>query len=158
MIVIDLETTGLNPKKDKIIEVAALKVNRGKILDSFVSLINPNIRLEDMRFLNQDISDKDLKKAPFFKEISGDLFNFLKGNRIIGYNVSFDKRFLVANDRKFDCLEYFDYLKFVKGLDYELENYKLQTVVNHFGIQKKPTHRALADAESLLGLIRILGT
>jgi DNA polymerase III epsilon subunit family exonuclease len=158
MIVIDLETTGLNPKKDKIIEVAALKVNRGKILDSFVSLINPNIRLEDMRFLNQDISDKDLKKAPFFKEISGDLFNFLKGNRIIGYNVSFDKRFLVANDRKFDCLEYFDYLKFVKGLDYELENYKLQTVVNHFGIRKKPTHRALADAESLLGLIRILGT
>jgi len=158
MIVIDLETTGLNPKKDKIIEVAALKVNRGKILDSFVSLINPNIRLEDMRFLNQDISDKDLKKAPFFKEVSGDLFNFLKGNRIIGYNVSFDKRFLVANDRKFDCLEYFDYLKFVKGLDYELENYKLQTVVNHFGIRKKPTHRALADAESLLGLIRILGT
>ena len=111
-----------------------------------------------MRFLNQDISDKDLKKAPFFKEVSGDLFNFLKGNRIIGYNVSFDKRFLVANDRKFDCLEYFDYLKFVKGLDYELENYKLQTVVNHFGIRKKPTHRALADAESLLGLIRILGT
>jgi len=158
MIVIDLETTGLNPKKDKIIEVAALKVNRGKILDSFVSLINPNIRIEDIQLLNQNISDKDLKKAPFFKEISGDLFNFLKGNRIIGYNVSFDKRFLVANDRKFDCLEYFDYLKFVKGLDYELENYKLQTVVNHFGIRKKPTHRALADAESLLGLIRILGT
>ena len=158
MVVIDLETTGYDSKKDKIIEVAALKVNRGKILDSFVTLVNPNMSLSAKAWKMTGIKDKDLKKAPFFKEISSDLFNFMKGHRIIGYNVSFDKRFLVANDRKFDCLEYFDYLKFVKGLDYELENYKLQTVVNHFGIRKKPTHRALADAESLLGLIRILGT
>jgi DNA polymerase III epsilon subunit family exonuclease len=158
MVVIDLETTGFDSKKDKIIEVAALKVNRGRILDSFVTLVNPNMKLPAKAWKITGVSDKELKVAPLFKEISSNLFNFLKGNRIIGYNVSFDKRFLVANDMKFSCLEYFDYLKFVKGLDHELANYKLGTVANYFGIRKKPTHRALDDAETLVGLIRILGT
>jgi DNA polymerase III epsilon subunit family exonuclease len=158
MIVLDLETTGFNPRKDKIIDIAALRINRGKIVDSFVTLINPKIPIPFKITSLTHISQQDVKDAPTFDKVSSNLLKFMRGHRIIGYNISFDKRFLVKSERRFSCLTYFDYLKFIRGLDYEMDNYKLKTVTNYFGIHKKPTHRALADAETLVELIRILGT
>ena len=81
----------------------------------------------------------------------------MKGHRIIGYNVAFDKRFLVANSAMFTCLVYYDYLKYIRSLDYEPPNYKLKTIARFFGIKNLNSHRAIDDAQTVVELIKRLG-
>ena len=102
MIVLDIETTGFSHRKDKIIEVAAIKISRGKILDSFSSVVNPKIPLPSKITQLTGITEREVSSAPTFKEISSDLYNFMRGRRIIGYNVAFDKRFLAASPSGFN--------------------------------------------------------
>jgi|10_taG_2_1085330.scaffolds.fasta_scaffold02938_2 DNA polymerase III epsilon subunit-like protein len=157
MIIFDLETTGFSPKKEDIIEVSALKFRGLKFQEEFQQLLQPSKPLPSIIKQLTGLLDEDLAYCPTFSDISRSLFKFMKGHRIIGYNVSFDKSFLVANDPVFDCLEYQDYLKYVKGLDYELPNYKMRTVAEYMGIRIHPIHRAYEDTRTLFELIKRLG-
>ena len=93
LIILDLETTGFNPKKDSIIEVYAALYSNGEIIDEFHSLLKPKrnipIKITEITGITEDM----VMSCPTFKEISSDLYEFMKGNRIIAYNSSFDKRF-----------------------------------------------------------------
>ena len=157
MIILDLETTGFSPQKDDILEVSALKVIGFKVVDEFYSLFKPFKTIPSIVSRKINLSYEDVKEAPQFSDKSRLLFKFMNGHRIIGYNVSFDKRFLIAKDSIFSCLEYQDYLKYIRKLDYELPNYKMETVARYFGVSTKEAHRAKGDTTILFELIKRLG-
>tara|TARA_R110000851_G_scaffold73733_8_gene162642 strand:- start:1890 stop:2387 length:498 start_codon:yes stop_codon:yes gene_type:complete len=158
IIILDLETTGLNPRKDSIIEIFAGRYSRGEIVEEFETLLKPRRHISPFITSLTGLTQTDVEEAPMFKEISSELYSFLRGNRIIAYNSSFDKRFLVANDRKFGCLRFVDYLRYVKKKRPNLRSYTLESVSRHFGFSShSKLHRARTDVETLAKLIRNLG-
>lgn len=147
---IDLETTGLNPKTDKIIEIGAVKVVQGKITGTFSTLVNPGRKLEQRITELTGITDDDLKDAPYIEEVLPELFSFLGKLPLLGHSVLFDFSFLkkAAVDRK----EIFekkavDTLKIARKYLAQLESRSLDALCNYYKIPHH-AHRALADAEA----------
>jgi len=157
VIVLDIETTGFNPKKDSIIEIYAVRYWRGKVEEEFSTLIKPNRGIPAPITRLTGLKESDFIEAPTFNEIKEDLYCFLKNKRIIAYNSSFDKRFLVKNDRRLSCLRFIDYLKFMKRKRPNLRSYRLGEVAKYFGFRFKEQHRAKADVEILIRLIKTFG-
>jgi len=157
MVILDVETTGFNPRKDKIIEVAVLKVNKGRILDSFSTLINPHKAIPRHITKLTGLTQADINPAPTFQEIELQLFEFMKGHRIYGYNISFDKRFLVKTSRRFSCFTYRDYLKWLKERRPDYKDYKMKSVAKRHGIKVMTAHRAADDVLTLWEIMRRLG-
>jgi DNA polymerase III epsilon subunit len=95
LVFLDLETTGLDVLKgEAICEIGALKVCRRQIIDKFHSLINPKKSIPAEAFKIHQISDEEVKQAPYFEDIAGSLLNFLNHSVILAYNIEFDLGFL----------------------------------------------------------------
>ena len=157
MIILDVETTGFSPRRDKIIEVAVLKLKGRKIEDQFSTLINPFKPISTSISRLTGLTQADLKAAPSFQEIETELFRFMRGHRIYGYNVAFDKRFLVRSSKRFNCFIFKDYLKFVKKRRPNYTDYKMKSVARKLGIRVNHTHRAINDVNILWEIMRRLG-
>ena len=157
MVIIDLETSGFSQRKDRIIEVAVAKVKGQSIIDTFHSKVNPglriNVEIQELTGLTND----ELALAPTFKEIAEDLFKFCFNHVVVGYNVSFDKRFLEAADRRFKTLSYYDYMKYVKRNYKDFDNYKMRNVAREFGVRFEKTHSALTDIKILHSIMTRAG-
>lgn len=94
-IVLDLETSGLDYKIDKIIEIGAVKTNsKGEILDTFSSIIKQDIKLNREIVNLTGLSEEDLAKGRNEKEVFEELIDFIGDNKLVGYNFSFDLKFL----------------------------------------------------------------
>lgn len=91
---IDLETTGLNPKTDKIIEVGAVRVRNGKVEAHFDSLVNPHRRLEERIAELTGISEDELQAAPEEEEVLLKLLDFIGEDVLLGHRILFDYSFL----------------------------------------------------------------
>ena len=92
-ISIDLETTGLNPKKDKITEIGAIKVVDGKTVDTFSTLVNPGRKLEQRIIDLTGIQDSELENAPYIEEVMPKLMEFLEDMPLLGHSILFDYSF-----------------------------------------------------------------
>ena len=106
-VVIDVETTGLDPQNDRVVSVAALKtdfrtlVSSGEInASTLASRINPGCPIPAKASAVHGIYDADVQDEPAFAEIAGELREFIGDCRIIGHNVQFDKRFLSAEFKR----------------------------------------------------------
>ena len=86
VIILDIETTGFNPKKDSIIEIHAVRYWRGKIQEEFSTLIKPNRGIPAPVTRLTGLKESDFEEAPTYNEIKEDLYRFLKSKRIIAYN------------------------------------------------------------------------
>ena len=93
-IAIDLETTGLDPKKDRVIEIGVVKFIKGEPAEEFVSFINPNRPVPPQISDLTGITDKDVAEAPVFEEIADRLLEFISYLYICGHQVEFDFNFL----------------------------------------------------------------
>src|SRR5262249_21157693 len=93
-VVLDTETTGLRPGPDRVIEVAAVRVRNGEIVDSFQSLINPGRPLPPFIVRFTGISQDMLQDAPMAREVMPDLLQFIDGAILVGHNLGFDLNFL----------------------------------------------------------------
>ena len=96
-ICIDLETTGLNPKRDRIIEIGAVKVRDGRIVETFQQLIDPKQQLEERVEMLTGISSKELEGKPTIREVLPALREFLEEDVLLGHRVLFDYSFLKRN-------------------------------------------------------------
>lgn len=94
--VLDLETTGLSPYENEIIEIAMLRVRGGSVQQIFQTLVHPEHRIS--RFITNltGISNEMVETSPAIEDVIGDAFQFLGEDLIVGHNVSFDLRFLSA--------------------------------------------------------------
>ncbi len=148
--VFDLETTGTDPSSDAITEIGAVKIEDGKITESFHTLINPGRSISERITELTGIDDEMVKDAPTFKEVLPDFYKFTYGAVLVGHNVEFDYRFIKNNSKKEGYNFYnpaMDTLSLSRELLPELANHKLNTVAEHFGIGFNH-HRALSDAEA----------
>lgn len=88
LIVFDTETTGTNPRADRIIEIACLKVHPDGKREQFLRRINPGIPIPPASTAIHSIKDADVAGAPRFREIAGELATFLAGSDLAGYNIA----------------------------------------------------------------------
>ncbi len=145
---IDLETTGLNPKRDKIIEIGAVKVVEGSITDTFETFVNPGRRLEERIVELTGIKDEDLEGAPYIEEVLPRLLEFLQDFPLLGHSILFDYSFLkkAAVDLKLSFeKQAVDTLKIARKYLADLEHRSLDFLCNYYQIPHH-AHRALADA------------
>lgn len=146
---LDIETTGLNPKMDKIIEVGAVRVRNGEITEKFESLVNPGRKLEKRIVSLTGICDLDLKNAPNGEEVIPKLLAFLGEDVLVGHRILFDYSFVkkAAVNLKLPFEKQgIDTLKIARRFLPELESRKLDFLCWHYGISLH-AHRAVCDAE-----------
>lgn len=148
-IVLDLETTGLSPARDSIIEVAAVKYIDGEEREAFDTLINPGYRISPMITGLTGITNADLADAPALDCVLPQLMDFLSAYTVVGHNLNcFDKQFLKAAystlgaDFQNPTL---DTLPLSRKAFPGLPSYKLTTLKEHFSINVSVSHRALPD-------------
>jgi DNA polymerase III epsilon subunit family exonuclease len=151
-IVFDLETTGLNPEKDEIIEIGAVKVNRDyNKHDTFTILVRPNKKLPKRISEITGITSEMLQSEGDSLEIAIKEFLQFAGNlRLVAFNAPFDYAFLLNAVSRFGkCLEnpISCALDMAKRAWPGLRSYKLENLANLGGLNNQGTHRALKDCE-----------
>ena len=145
---IDTETTGLNPKLDRIIEIGAVKVRDGKITDRFESLINPGRKLDERIVQLTGITQEDLKIAPDIAEVLPSLLSFIGDDVLLGHKILFDFSFLkraAVNQHLIFEKRGIDTLKLARRFLPELESKRLTSLCEYYGIAYD-AHRAASDA------------
>lgn len=157
-VCLDLETTGLEPKKDKIIEIGAVRVRDGEICARMESLVNPGICLSEHITELTGIHDEELRTAPQITEILPELLAFIGTDILLGHRVLFDYSFVkkaAVNQRLMFEKKGIDTLKIARKFLPELESRSLPFLCRYFGIAHN-AHRALDDAEAAEALYRKL--
>lgn len=155
-IALDLETTGFDAQLDQIIEIGIVKFNdKGEILDSFQSLINPQTDLPEIVTHITGIKEGDLKDAPTLDELRDKISEFTENFPIIGHNIIFDTTFLKAKGIPVNSEE-FDTLFFSSAIIKNLSSYSLETISKKLKLTHVDTHRALDDAKASMELFIIL--
>jgi len=153
---IDLETTGLNPKQDRIIEIGAIKVVKGETVDTFSALVNPGCRLEERIVELTGIEDGELEGAPYIEEVFPKLEEFLEDYPLLGHSILFDYSFLkkaAVNQKHTFEKQGIDTLKIARKYLAELEHRNLDYLCRYYEIPHR-AHRALQDAEATHALYR----
>ena len=143
----DLETTGINISQDKIVEIAVVTILPGGERKNKTTRINPQMPIPPEATLIHGITDEDVKDAPTFKQVAGELANFLEGCDLAGFNIiKFDVPMLVE-----------EFLR--AGVEFEIGNKKLIDTQKLFHMMEKRTLTAayrfycskeLVDAHSAL--------
>jgi ATP-dependent DNA helicase DinG len=95
-VVCDLETTGLDPMTDRIIEVGIVRIRQGEIVDKYHTMVNPGMPLPLKIKRITGIDDADLADAPAIAEVISDVVDYIGNDAIVGHNISFDLGFLAA--------------------------------------------------------------
>lgn len=158
-VCLDLETTGLNPKSDRIIEIGMVKVREGRITDTFSCMVNPRQRLEKQITEITGIKEEDLKGKPCLREILPSILEFLEEDVLVGHSILFDYSFLkraFTNERIPLERKGIDTLKIARRVVKDCESKSLEKLCRHYGIIYRP-HRALSDAIATVNLYGILG-
>ena len=144
-VALDLETTGLSPDGDEIIEVGAIKFQGEEELDSYTTLVNPYRSLDSFVRRYTGISQKDVDGAPPFSEVAPRLAAFIGSAPVVGHNIAFDLDFLrsgglpLPNPRA----DTWDMAFVLLPL---LRDYSLLKLARALGIEHPRPHRAMEDA------------
>lgn len=155
-IAFDVETTGLSPNSDRIVEVGAVIFLNGAVHKSFSSLVNPNLSISKAASAVNHITNEMLTTAPSEKEVYSKLTQFL-GEALCGkivmcaHNAKFDFDFLCNTLSRlgFDAnIEYVDTLSLARKYLHGLDNYKQRTIEDYLGLVNPSSHRAASDAEN----------
>lgn len=154
-VALDLETTGLNPSTDRIIEIGAAKVIDGVIVSTFTTLVNPQVPVSSKVNKLTGINSQMLENQPLIGDVIADVIEYTEDIPILGHNVIFDFSFLkkaaVNNKLNFER-DGIDTLKMARRILPNLEHKGLEYLCNYFSIYPENNHRALDDALSALKL------
>lgn len=148
-VVLDLEMTGLNPKRDKIIEIGAARIENGEVTSQYETLVNPKMLIPDRVKELTGITDEMVAKAPCIEDIIADFASFCKEDIFVGQNVIFDYSFLkqaAINEKIPFEKSAVDTLKLARKFLPELEHRSLEYLCSYYGISRSLEHRALSDA------------
>ena len=148
-VVFDLETTGFSPDKNKIIEIGAVKVERGAITERFSTFVNPEVpipfHIEELTSIRDDM----VMDAPKIEEILPQFLEFCEGAIMVAHNAEFDMSFIRKNCERQQLTAEFtviDTVALARMLLPHLNRFKLDTVAKALGISLDHHHRAVDDA------------
>lgn len=151
-VLYDLETTGTSSLYDEIIEISAVKVRNGIIVDEFSQLVNPGRAIPMAASMVNNISDEMVADAPSFAEVLPRFLSFIGEDVLVGHNInSFDMKFLYRDCEKYFgqtlTNDYVDTLKLAKMVFPDWKHRRLSDLADYYGISTRGAHRALADCK-----------
>lgn len=148
-VVIDIETTGLIPYFDSIIEISAIRYSQNVEVDRFSTLINPHCPLPPFIVELTGITDDMLVDAPSIDEVFSGFLDFIGDSILVGHNVNFDINFLydvsLALEHPPISNDFIDTLRLARWCHFPVEDNRLVTLVDYFNISTKSEHRAVSD-------------
>lgn len=151
-VVFDVETTGLSAVYNSIIELAAVKIHDGEIIDRFESFANPHHRLSATTINLTGITDDMVQTAPEIEEVLRKFSDWAGDAVLVAHNASFDMGFLNVGYRKIGFEKaknpVIDTLELGRFLYPEMKNHRLNTLTKKFDIELTQHHRAIYDAEA----------
>lgn len=157
--VIDVETTGLSPKTERLTEIAIIILEDGEIIDEFSSLINPEQKIPYRISQLTGINDQMVQGAPYFYEIAKQIVEFTDNCTFVAHNASFDYRFIQAEFARYEFdfqRKVLDTVKLARKLIPGYPSYSLGKLTSQLGIPIENRHRAYGDAKATAELFKIL--
>jgi polyribonucleotide nucleotidyltransferase len=150
--IVDVETTGTDPKMSDLLEIGVVKVKGGKISDRWSTFVKPSQPILGNQM--HGITDKDVAKAPSPADAARQAVDFIGDAVVVGHSVVFDLGFLEeAGAPRYAQDRYLDTLTIAREGYPDLQNYKLDTLASFFGVDLTQNHRALPDAEATANLL-----
>ena len=147
-VVFDIETSGLNPHRDKIIEIGAIKYINNEKVSEFSYLVDPQIDISEIITRVTGLTNEDLKGQKKIDEVLPMFLNFIDDLPIIGHNVRFDYDFIEANITKLNLKhlknKIIDTLILSRITIYDSANHKLETLKKYLKLNYN-SHRAIDD-------------
>ncbi|MGS0681989.1 3'-5' exonuclease [Shewanella sp. 125m-7] len=152
VIVLDFETTGLSPTQgDRAIEIGAVMLKDGKVIDTFQQLMNPGFRVSGFIENYTGISNEMLIDAQSCEVVMAQFADFIGDYNLVAHNASFDQRFLDAELSRVNCHysgQFACSMLIARRLYQDAPNHKLGSLIQYKNIQHDGVfHRALADSE-----------
>ena len=153
IVSIDLETTGLDHRTERIIEVGAVKLVNGEITESYSSLVKPDVPIRHSSFMVHGISEEMVAEAPTIEQVLPEVLAFIGDSTVVAHNAIFDCSFLNESckrvfEKRFDNprIDTYDMFKTVFP---EETSHGLSALLARFGFDNFVAHRALDDARCL---------
>ena len=151
IVALDIETTGLDPQKDAIIEIGAVRFNEHRLEGEWTSLVNPGCRIPPFITQLTGITDQMVLRSPSIRDALPDLEAFVGKTPVLGHSIRFDLGFL----RRLKILRDNDTLDTYEMASVLLPNagrYNLGALAQALGVPYPATHRALDDARATRGV------
>lgn len=147
-VAIDVETTGLSPTSNELIEVSAIKYDGNKKIDTFSTLIKPKVRIPYYITNITGITNDMVEDAPEVEVVMPELVKFVGDLPIVAHNANFDYKFIQNySNNSFTKNNVIDTVPIGRKLYPGLPNHKLGTIAKHIGITEDGFHRAEFDCE-----------
>ena len=157
--VLDLETTGLSAKTEKITEIGIMKIKNGEVLEKFCEFVNPEKPIPQKVQEVTNITDDMVADSPTIEELFPKVLEFIKGSVLVAHNAAFDIGFLknVAKDlgHEFDYT-YIDTLPLARRLYPNLKKHKLGKIAEYLKIKVEVAHRALDDVDTTVKILNVM--
>jgi Rad3-related DNA helicase/DNA polymerase III epsilon subunit-like protein len=147
-VALDLETTGLSPRLDRIIEVGAVRFQGDQVLASFQSLVRPEVAIPHAVQELTGIRDRDVASAPHPEAVLEELINFVGDSAVVAHSGSFDLSYLVDDRGGASRYELFDTLDLARILLPMAPSHSLPHLSRELGLSHPHPHRALSDADA----------
>ena len=157
--IIDIESNGAGFREENIIEIAIYKYDGHKIVDQFISLVNPQSKITPFVQKLTKISENMVKTAPKFHEVAKRVIEITDNTILVGHNIDFDYRMLRQEFKRLGYefkINTLDTIPIAKKLLPEAESYSLGKLVKSLGIPLVDQHRASGDARATLELFKLL--
>lgn len=157
--VLDLETTGISFRTEKITEVGIMKIRNGELLDSFSCFVNPEKPIPQKVVEVTNITDDMVKDADTIDKVLPKVIEFIGDSVLVAHNADFDIGFLKYNATALGLKlnnTYMDTLKLAKELFPQYKKYKLGIIAENLGIKVDVAHRALDDVDTTVKVFNIM--
>ncbi len=149
---IDVETTGFDRERDRVIEVGIVEMRNGEVLNRYGQLVNPGIPIPKAVRQLTGIQQSDVDDQPPFSSIAEKVRSLLEGRIVVAYNLSFDRQFIETElgrcNLEWPAGPTLDPLVFARALLPWLNKKRLGDVANALGVDLREAHRARDDAEA----------
>ncbi len=157
--VLDLETTGISYKTEKITEVGIIKYKNGEVIDEFECFVNPEKPIPPKVVEITHITDDMVKDAETIDKVIPKIIDFIGDSVLVAHNADFDIGYLKYNFEKYGYkLEntYIDTLRLAKAIFPDLKKYKLGLIADSLKIKVDVAHRALDDVKTLVAVFKVM--
>lgn len=143
-VYIDTETTGLS-RRDRIVEISAIRIRGNQIVDSFNEMVNPHMHIKKGASEVSKITDEMVMGMPDFASIQDRFLLFIGSDILVGHNIRFDLEFMERELGRPLQNPVFDSMQLAKMVVIDIDNYRLATLCRKFGLPEQ-NHRGLTDA------------
>ena len=150
-VVFDIETTGFSPVKNRIIEIGAVKVEKGEITDRYSAFVNPDVPIPFEIEKLTGINDNMVVDAPFIEEILPQFLAFCDDAVLVAHNANFDMSFIMENAKRLNLereFTYVDTLGMARVLLPNQSKHTLDATAKTLGVSLENHHRAVDDAQA----------